>query len=112
MSNIENIKRQLKKPPQETLDEKDASASLDNYRRDIDNRGREEFYNLRKHWSWFILSCIAVLIIIQATVVFFLGFKLIDLSQYKNIALAFFIETFLQIVGLAYLVVQCLFQKS
>lgn len=73
-------------------------------------KGLEEFFALRKTWSCFIVVAIATLILSQIGILFCIGFEWIKLEKFQNIVLAFYVETFLQIVALAVIVVRFLFK--
>lgn len=72
-------------------------------------RGLRAFYTLREKWSYFILGCIAVLLIFHITLAFMVGLKKLDFTSYEWFLPIVATENFLQIIGLAIIVVKFLF---
>lgn len=109
-SEIENLKKELKEPDKTMEDEKgQANNKIKNA---IENDGLKDFYNLRKVWSNFLTKCIGYLILCQVFVIIGIGFEFLNFEKYKSIVMAFFIETFAQIVGMGIMVVAFLFKDK
>lgn len=71
--------------------------------------GRKDFYKLRKYWSVVLSGFIFLLILFQFTVIMFVGSGVLDLIEYKSLLVVTMGETFLQIIGMGYIVVNFLF---
>ncbi|GMO56762.1 MAG: hypothetical protein Ta2D_01890 [Rickettsiales bacterium] len=114
MEKIENWKREIdiEKTEKINKEEKKDNQDLSNNREKIDNSGKEQFYKLRTNWSWFLMGCVSFLIFSQVCLMILLGVNWFDLSLYNNIVMAFFIETFAQIIGMGIIVVAFLFKEN
>lgn len=73
--------------------------------------GLKSFYKLRKKWSWFILTCIAFLLITQASLMALVGTNVLDFRDYDWFLPIVVSENFIQIIGLALIVVKFLFSN-
>jgi hypothetical protein len=78
----------------------------------IHEGGLKDFYGLRKKWSWFLFGFIAVSIIFQMAVTFFVIFRFPNFNDYKSFLFLIMGENFAQIVGMGYIVVNFLFRDS
>lgn len=77
-------------------------------------KGEQDVFDMRKYWSIFIIRVIAFLVLSQIGLIILLGFGHyigFNLTEYRAVVMAFFIQTFVQIIGLAILVVAFLFNK-
>ncbi|MDR3195775.1 MAG: hypothetical protein LBT58_03230 [Endomicrobium sp.] len=122
---IEKVKATIKLPVNlsphelEKYANKNKKTSVDNielYRKKRAAEGESEFFEMRKKWSIFIKEIIRVLIWSQVILILLMGFGRrcgwFNVLDYKTIILTFFAETFVQIIGLAILVVKYLFKEK
>lgn len=95
----------------------DDSDSLELVRQKIrswetDRVGREKYYELRDAWSWFLRWLLTVMVLFQFLITAAIGFGLVDFIEYKTFLYAILVENFLQIVGMALIVVKFLFPNG
>lgn len=74
----------------------------------IDARAREDIIKMRKCWSYVVLSCIGLIVVLDFLIVFLLGFKVISFKEGYLIPI-FITDSILEVFGLAYVVVKFLF---
>lgn len=96
----------------EELEEKKAAAIRKSDEQKTHLDGLTEFYKFRKHWSWFILICIAILILFQIVLTVCVGCRWLDFKDYKWFLPLTITENFIQLVGLAIIVVKFLFSHQ
>lgn len=72
--------------------------------------GVRKFYKMRSDWSGFIMKCIGASIAFHIVLTFLVGFDILDFKEYKWFLPIIVTENFLQIIGLAVIVVKFLFQ--
>jgi len=78
--------------------------------KEIHATGWEGFYALRSRWSTFIMFAIGTLVLFQIGLTLAIGTKWINFDNNKLFLNLVIGENFAQIVGLAYIVVKCLFK--
>lgn len=71
--------------------------------------GRRQFYNLRSEWSSACMSWIWLMLAFQFLLTGLIGFKAIDFKDYPYFLPIVTIQTFLQIVGMGYVIVKFLY---
>lgn len=74
--------------------------------------GLEKYYSLRDRWSVFLRFVLSFMICFQFVITFLVGTKFLDFSNYENFLYAILVQNFLQILGLAYIVVKFLFPQQ
>ncbi len=94
-------------PDPEKLEDKEESVFVK-----VHLDGLISFYKLRCRWSTFILICIGVLIVFQIALTFLVGMKMLDFSDYQWFLPLVVTENFVQVIGLALIVVRFLFNKE
>jgi hypothetical protein len=72
-------------------------------------KGLEDFYTARRHWSWFLILCIAASLLFQIGLTISVGLKWLDFKDYRWFLPIVVSESFLQIVGLAAIVLKWIF---
>lgn len=75
-------------------------------------QGISDFYRSRRQWSGFLIGCIAVSLLFQMVLTFLVGFKILDFTQYQWFLPIVASENFVQIVGLAIIVLKWLFSGA
>jgi hypothetical protein len=95
-------------PEQQAIPESPQTKQTSEERR-IHLDGTDAFYKLRSKWSWFILSCIFVLILFQIAITLLVGLDILNFKEYKWFLPLVITENFVQIIGLAIIVVKFLF---
>jgi len=75
----------------------------------IELAGREQFFSLRKTWSWSLLIWMSVLLFLETVVTLLVGFGLLNYLEYKWFLITVFSETFLQIIAMGFVVVKFLY---
>lgn len=78
----------------------------------IELDGRKQFFAIRKNWSSWIIASISLIILFHVALVFMTGLGWLNFHDYDRMITAIFIEDFLQIVGMGYVVVKFLFPKQ
>ena len=78
----------------------------------IENKGREDYFALRKKWSFWIILWISILIGFNILLTACIGFDLLNFKDYKWFITTVTVETFIQIVGMGYIAVRYLFSPS
>lgn len=87
----------------------DDTRENDTEKAEIELEALANYYRLRKEWSEFIKLMIAWLIIAQILLLIGIGSDALTFWGNEKLTWIFYTETFLQIVGLAYIVVKFLF---
>jgi len=87
----------------------DRLRNADAAKREIENKGKEEYYELRKQWSIYIMFVLPPVIVFQAVLIAMVG-----LAKWPFTGNSVFVNTvagelFLQIAGMGYIIVRCLF---
>jgi hypothetical protein len=82
-----------------------------------ENRNKKLDINLKSEWSSKVGHWIAILIVAQIFFILAFSSNLFDFarfknSQFHNILLAFYVQSFLQVVGLVWLIVRYLFPQA
>lgn len=75
----------------------------------IANKARQQYIDLQKLWSWAAFGLLCIMVLAQISIIFLIGFGLVKYIGYIPTLNMFFGQTFLQIIGLAYVVVKFLF---
>ena len=75
-------------------------------------QGISDFYRSRRQWSAFLIGCIALSLVFQITITFLVGLKVLDFTQYQWFLPIVASENFVQIVGLAIIVLKWLFSGA
>lgn len=89
----------------------DNISSKKKTREEIDNKGKEDFYNLRLKWSLYIFVWVTGIILFQMSFVVLIGLKLLNYEA-SSIIYATMAETILQIIGMGVVVVIFLFKEK
>lgn len=91
-------------------------ANADEVMRRVDLRWREDYYKLRKKWSYYIFASLAWTILFQYFLAWFLIFWLLhNIYAFKDVYNLFYLiiwENFAQIIGLSYIIVRFLFSPE
>lgn len=75
-------------------------------------RGLQDLYASRRLWSIFLVCCITASLAFQIGITIAVGLKLLDFTQYRWFLPIVASENFIQIVGLALIVLKWLFSGS
>jgi hypothetical protein len=78
----------------------------------IEEDGKEQFFQLRKIWSYWLIGWITASLLFQWFATGLIGLGFLDFTQYKWLATAIFGENFIQIVGMGYLIIKFLYPSS
>ncbi len=78
----------------------------------IEAKGREGYFMLRKWWSSFLLGWISFLILSHTALTWAIGFGMVNYEQHKILVNILAGETFLQIVALGIIAVRFLFSDT
>ncbi len=73
--------------------------------------GLKDFYKLRKKWSWSIFGFIVALIAFQIIITSLVGLNILNFEKYPLFLPLVISENFIQIIGLALIVVKFLFSN-
>jgi len=71
--------------------------------------GLQDHYKHKRYWSWFLMGLMTAMIIFQTLVIYKVGVKSWDYTEYKWLLPALLVQNLAQIVGLAVFVVKSLF---
>lgn len=74
-------------------------------------RGIEDHYKHKKHWSWFVIFIMFLMVGFQMVLIVKVGRGTWDYKDYDWLLPTLMIQYFGQIVGLAWLIVKSLFSK-
>lgn len=74
--------------------------------------GLKNFYLLRKKWSWFIIFCISFMLLFQPYLLYKVGSGYWDFKDYNGLLVAIIGSNFMQVIGLALIVVKFLFNNQ
>lgn len=99
-----NKTKQLEFQEQKKLNEEKEQAR-------IRAKGREDIIRMRRIWSYAILICILSIVLLDFVIIFLLGFRLLIFDKGYLIPI-FISESILEIFGLAFIVVNFLFDKN
>jgi hypothetical protein len=80
--------------------------------RETHRKGEEDYYGLRKKWSWFIFSFITFMLLFQLALTIAIGFKVVDFEKYPIFLHLIIGENFAQIIGMGIIVAKYLFPKQ
>ena len=75
-------------------------------------QGISDFYRSRRQWSAFLIGCIGVSLAFQMVLTFLVGWRVLDFTQYRWFLPIVASENFVQIVGLAIIVLKWLFSGA
>lgn len=75
-------------------------------------KGWEYFYCLRNNWSWYLMIVIFLMFSFQVVLAIFIGLGIFNFDKYKYLLYIVVGENFLQIVGMAVVVVKYLFHNN
>lgn len=78
----------------------------------IENRGRHDYFGLRKNWSWFLMGAMAAMILFQMGLTIAIGKGCLDFEKYSVLISLVVGENFLQIIGMCIIVVKFLFKDN
>ncbi len=78
----------------------------------IEAKGREGYFTLRKWWSCFLLGWISFLILSHTALTWAIGFGAVNYERHKLLVNILAGETFLQIVALGIIAVRFLFSNT
>lgn len=108
IENIEKEREKGEKGNQESINKLNETSLEEKYKLEID--AMKDILNMRKEWNCFIKLFVGLLIISQTTIIILIGSHVLNYNSNTVISI-FFSETFLQIVGLALIVVKYLFPQ-
>lgn len=91
------------------LEDRRAEATQTLKERETERKGREKYYELREEWSTYLIWLLAVMVGFQIVLVLLIGFGALQYQEYRNFLYAAVVESFLQIVGMCWIVVRFLF---
>lgn len=101
---------------QDTRFEIKNKATADLIMSKVDLHGKEDYYKLRKKWSYYIFASLAGTILFQYFLAWFLIFwvthQLFPFSSVYNLFFLIAWENFAQILGLSYIIVRFLFSPE
>jgi hypothetical protein len=80
--------------------------------RETHRKGEEDYYGLRKKWSWFIFSFITFMLLFQLALTIAVGLKVMDFEKYPIFLHLIIGENFAQIIGMGIIVAKYLFPKQ
>lgn len=109
IENIEKEREKGEKGNQESINKLNKTSLEEKYKLEID--AMKDILNMRKSWNCFIKFFVGLLILTQIVIIFLIGFHKLNYDSNTVISI-FFSETFLQIVGLAIIVVKYLFPQN
>jgi hypothetical protein len=89
----------------------DSEAGKSSIEQTIHTDGLHTFYELRKTWSKWILGFITVSLILQFGITVAVGMDCLNFEKYPWFLPLVITETFIQIIGLAIIVVKFLFNE-
>ena len=106
-----DVKASLKPSATTSLkdEREEAKEESDEAKHHID--GVRKFYNMRTKWSWFLLGCIAALLLFHIGLTIGIGVGVLDFSKYQWFLPLVIVENFAQIITLAVVVVKFLFSE-
>jgi hypothetical protein len=78
----------------------------------VELQGRQDFFNLRKQWSLWLIIWITGLLAFHVVLTLAIGIKLLDYAQYQWFLPMVVAQNFLQIVGMGFVVVKFLYESS
>lgn len=84
---------------------------IDRRNAEIEAREQEDIIQMRRAWSRWLLACIVGLVIFDAIIILSLGLGLMSFAQ-DYLVPVFIGESLLKIFGLAFIVVEFLFNKN
>ncbi len=76
---------------------------------EIENKGRSDYFSLRIQWSIFLLVTLSIMVLFQIFLTIAIGLNWLHYEKYKPFLELLVGETFLQVAGMCYIVVRCLF---
>ena len=97
---------------QQNFDKQQNKSRAEIERLKIENQGRTDYFHLRIKWSWFLLVTLSVMVLFQIFLTVAIGLAWFDFKNYKSFLELLVGETFLQIAGMCYIVVRCLFPNN
>lgn len=96
----------------QTIEAQFAKAAEDAAQQKAHTEGLKTYYFHRKLWSWFLIACIAVTLIFQIWLTISVGLGGLDFHEYAWFLPVVVTENFAQVIGLALIVVNFLFDKQ
>lgn len=102
----------LRLAPEQNLEEEAARAKAASDQLTAHTAGLKAFYRHRELWSWFLISCIALTLLFQIAITVAVGLGSLDFHLYAWFLPLVISENFVQIIGLALIVVNFLFNKE
>ena len=95
----------------EDADADKSSALKGGEKEAVELEGKRSFFQLRKNWSYAIITWISALIACSTLLTFCVGFGFCNFEKYQWFVTSVTVETFLQIVGIGYIATQYLFSE-
>lgn len=86
-------------------------SDLEAERYQIDTRGLEQYYKLQNGWSWVAGTLLFTMVIAQIAILALVGGGRLNFKEYGVTLNMFMGQSFLQIVGIAYIIVKFLFPQ-
>lgn len=108
---LDKISQEKKTPPNDIgIAEQQAAETLKE--KTLLNKGLEEYFDLRKKWSWHIAGIlwISTLFIIAMTAL--IGLQCLNFDSYLYLPHSIVAAFFAEIVGICYIVTKCLFPPN
>lgn len=100
------------KPQEVSLEDTYDEAAVKAKDAEVHRKGWENFYKLRNKWSIYLMITLGLMIFFQTALTVAVGLHWLDFTNYKNLIYVVISENFIQIVGMAYIVVEYLFKNS
>lgn len=98
--------------PESIDDERRTKTAQTLKERETHRKGEEDYYGLRKKWSWFIFSFITFMLVFQLALTLAVGLRLLDFEKYPIYLHLIIGENFAQIIGMGIIVAKYLFPKQ
>ncbi len=93
-------------------DDKTRGKKAQRTRSTIEADGREQYFQLRKHWSTYLMWALSASIIYQGVIVWTVGNGYLPFKDHQVFLNAVSAELFLQIAAMCLILVRCLFPST
>ena len=108
----EELKRELRAQQVISVDIQSSEPPISSIREKIELDERLQFLELRSKWSTWLILWITFQLVLQAEIAIFVGIKYFDFRDYQWLVTIIIGQTFLQIVGMGYVIVNFLYPKT
>ncbi|KKT35046.1 MAG: hypothetical protein UW24_C0016G0019 [Parcubacteria group bacterium GW2011_GWA2_44_12] len=78
----------------------------------VELKGKQNYFEIKNFWARIIAVFIALIILFQIVITFFIGFNLLNFDNYKTFLHIVMGENFFQVVGMGYIVANHLFPNK